>query len=73
MMPVQERNLTEIRKQGYTDIKGELSVDVLNNICGALVCQRNELRVTAGPGETLRITGPVDKPIRNVRMGERSP
>lgn len=65
-----EVQIRELRAQGYYDYHGELSVVMLNNIANRLRVQRDVLVVTAGPGETLRLTVPTS-PKRNTSMGER--
>lgn len=64
-----ETQIKELRVQGYYDYHGELSVVMLNNLVNRLGVQRDALVITAGPGETLRLTVPTS-PKRNTPMGE---
>ena len=65
---VTPQNIEQLINQGQTDIDGEVSIIALRSVATALGCDETDVRVVAGPCETLRIKVPT-APQRNAPMG----
>lgn len=65
---VTPKNIEQLINKGQTDIDGEVSITALRSIALALGLDEIDVRVVAGPFETLRIKVPT-APQRNAPMG----